>query len=107
MSDKAAGPSLISEREAADLIGKHILVGFTDVDADQRPRRQQQIHGIVVRVSHNEGIVLRRPDGSEYNLPPSMDGFHEAPAGEYRLRSTGEIVCDPDYVVTYTRTQHQ
>ena len=91
----------MSEEEPRDVVGKYILVGLTHVDADQKPRRFEQVHGRVVRANRNEGIVLRRPDGSEYHLPPSMRGFEKGEEGEYRLRSTGEIVDSPDYVVTF------
>jgi len=92
---------LMSEEELRDIVGKYILVGLTHVDADQKPHRYEQVHGRVARANRREGIVLSRPDGSEYQLPPSMEGFQKGEEGEYRLRSTGEIVENPDYVVTY------
>jgi hypothetical protein len=101
-------PNLISESEAAALVGKHVVVGFTFVDADQKPIRLTQIHGHVVRVNHNEGIVLKKADGEEFRLPPTLDGFEKAPEDTVcRLRSTGEVVEDPDYLVSYTVNQYQ
>jgi hypothetical protein len=98
---------VISESEAAELIGKHIVVGLTFVDADQKPIRLTQLHGFVVRVNRKEGIVLRQSDGSEYNLPPSLAGFEKAPEGSScTLHSTGEVVDDPDYLVSYTVNQY-
>jgi len=106
-TDKPNNEGFISEHESAELIGKHIVVGLTHVDADQKPMRFTQLHGFVVRVNRVEGIVLEQPDGSEYKLPPSLEGFQKAPEGmACTLRSTGEIVEDPDYVVTYTVNQH-
>ncbi len=101
-------PNLITESEAAALIGKHVVVGFTFVDADQKPIRLTQLHGHVVRVNLNEGIVLKKSDGEEFKLPPTLDGFQKAPEDTVcRLRSTGEVVEDPDYLVSYTVNQYQ
>ena len=98
---------VISEHESAELIGKHIVVGLTHVDADQKPMRFTQLHGFVVRVNRVEGIVLKQHDGSEYKLPAILGRISESPEGmACTLRSTGEIVEDPDYVVTYTVNQH-
>jgi len=35
------------------------------------------------------------------SLPPDLRSLKPAPAGEYRLRATGEIVRDPDYLATW------
>jgi len=35
-------------------------------------------------------------------LPPEPEAYEPAPPGEYRLRSTGEVVVDPDYLTTWT-----
>ena len=106
MADDQKNPDgLMSDEEAHDIVGKYILVGLTHVDADRNPRRYEQVHGRVVRANRNEGIVLQRPDGSEYPLPPSIQGFEKGEEGEYELRSTGEIVNSPDYVVTFFVSQ--
>jgi len=35
-------------------------------------------------------------------LPPDLRAFQDAPPGEYRLRSTGEVVVDPDFISSWT-----
>ena len=111
MSDDTRPPSepnLVTESEAAALIGKHVVVGFTFVDADQKPVRLTQLHGYVVRVNHKEGIVVKKADGEEFNLPPTLDGFWKAPEDTVcKLRSTGEVIEGPDYLVSYTVNQYQ
>lgn len=86
------------------LVGRHLLVGLTYVRPSGELIEQKQLHGIVERVSQHEGIVMRLSDGSEYRLPPDLRGIREAPAGSYRLRSTGEEVQDPDFLCTWTIT---
>jgi hypothetical protein len=43
--------------------------------------------------------------GETYGLPPDLRSLKPAPAGEYRLRSTHEIVRDPDYLATWVIEQ--
>jgi hypothetical protein len=38
-------------------------------------------------------------------LPPDMRAFRLASEGEYRLRSTGEVIADPDILTTWSITQ--
>jgi hypothetical protein len=35
-------------------------------------------------------------------LPPEPDAFDEAVPGEYRLRSTGEVVVNPAFTTSWT-----
>jgi hypothetical protein len=111
MAEKTPPPEdesdLISESQAAALIGKHVVVGLTFVDADQKPIRLTQLHGYVVKVNRREGIMLKQADGSEYELPPTLEGFQKVPKGSScTLRSTGELVGDVDYLVSYTVNQY-
>jgi len=90
---------------AARLIGKTLLIGVTDLDAGGSPVEQVQIHGIVVEADAHCGITISCQGdnaGRKFNLPPSLEAIVPAKPGEYRLRSTGEIVIDPDYTTTWT-----
>jgi hypothetical protein len=93
------------EVKANQLIGKHVLIGITVVEHDETFVEQRQMHGDVVRADREAIIVRLRGSGEEYNLPPDPSAFHPAPPGEYRLRSTGEVVLDPDFTTTWTLTQ--
>jgi hypothetical protein len=87
------------------LPGKRLPVGISYVDADGSLIEQQQFFGCVEAVHPREGIRLNlaeRRAGEHYNVPPDMRAFRVADPGEYRLRSTGEIVVDPDYTVTFS-----
>jgi hypothetical protein len=37
----------------------------------------------------------------EFTLPPILEAFEPAEPGEYRLRSTGEVVVDPDVLAKF------
>ena len=46
-------------------------------------------------------ILVKLNDGEIFCLPPNLSSTKIAPLGEYRLRSTGQIVVDPDYLTTW------
>jgi hypothetical protein len=57
-------------------------------------------------VDFDEGIVIScDPDGRLFVLPDDPSWIEKAPPGEYRLRSTGQVVTDPDYIAKLTIEQ--
>ena len=92
----------------ADLIGKRVLVGITTLDFHGNLRSQEQVHGRIDIADPKQGLLIELQgvgDGRKYSLPPDLRSFEYAPSGEYRLRSTGEVVTDPDFLVTWTVKQ--
>jgi len=88
---------------AASFIGKHLLIGITYLDWQDNLIEQKQFHGNIDRINEREGIVIKLSDSSEeYSLPPDLNSLRPAEKGEYRLRSTGEIIIDPDFLTTWT-----
>ena len=86
-----------------DYIGKHLLIGFTYLEHDGTLIEQKQFHGVIVRINESEGIVIKLRDSElEFKLPPDLNSLQPAPKGEYRLRATGEVVTDPDFLTTWT-----
>ena len=97
-------PPVWDEEAAARLDGALVLVGITYL----RPAGPEQVQffGTVISVDRS-GITLRlggEREGESYELPPALEAFEPAPPGEYRLRSTGEIVTDPDYTTSWEIT---
>lgn len=95
----ASGP------DADDLVGSTVLIGVTYYNAGGEFTHQTQIYGVVERVEPESGVLIRlqgQRAGEEFWLPPDPEAFQAAPAGEYRLRSTGEVVTDPDFTTTWT-----
>jgi L-ascorbate metabolism protein UlaG (beta-lactamase superfamily) len=83
--------------------GKHILVGLTYKDKNGKVTEQIQFQGHIARINQQEGIIIyRRDTGNEFALPPDLAGLRPAPPGEYRLRSTGEVVKDPQVLTSWT-----
>jgi hypothetical protein len=92
--------------ETADsLLGKHVLVGLTRCSEDGEVLEQTQFHGEIVVVDERDGVAIERAGSDElFWLPPDLRAYHDAPPGEYRLRSTGEVVVDPDVTTSWTIT---
>jgi hypothetical protein len=98
------------DERARSLVGKYALVGLTFLDAEGNLLSQAQRHGRVVEVDEERGISIRFVahgrswDGEVYRLPPDLRPVTDAAPGEYRLRSTGEVIVDPDVTITWTIT---
>jgi hypothetical protein len=96
--EKIDGPPQWDQSEADWLIGKIALVEITRLASDGATIKSQgQYHGRIVRADRSAGIVIE--------LPPMTGAFHPANSGEYRLRSTGEIIKDPDVLATWSITE--
>ena len=88
--------------EALSLIGKHILVGITHRSHSEEITSLEQFHGEIVRASKDGGIIVLLASAEERWLPPDLSRIETAPPGDYRLKSSGETVTNPDYLVTWT-----
>ena len=76
------------------IIGSHVLVGLTYRNHDGTPDHQEQFHGFVTRIEAREVTIQVWGSDREFTLPPDFRGYEPATPGEYRLRSTGEIVVE-------------
>lgn len=89
--------------KAESLVGKRVLVGLTFVNAQDEAVEQTQYHGVIESADEHDGFAVRRADTGEVEwLPPDLRAFETAARGEYRLRSTGEVVVDPDLLTAWT-----
>jgi hypothetical protein len=82
-----------------DYIGRTLLLGVAHTGPDGAFRRQEQLVGTIMVVDFGEGIVVsREPDGRTFVLPGDPCWVEKAPPAEYRLRSTGRVVTNPDFL---------
>jgi hypothetical protein len=88
---------------AQDLIGSTLLVGVTYLRGETL-LRQEQFFGTVAGCSLEEGLTLKLDDGATMDFPPMIEWLQPAPPGEYRMRATGKIVVNPDYLLQLTST---
>jgi len=87
---------------AADLVGCTLLVGLTYVDHDDHLIRRRQLHGTIISVDRDSGIVIRQGTGEDTTIAPILDAIEPARPGIYRLADEDAAVEDPDFTVLLT-----
>ena len=107
--EPGAEPRVWDQEGADDLVGQYILVGVTYLGPDGKTvKSQSQYHGRIVTVDRETGVQIECEGawaGHKMSLPPVLDCYFPAREGEYRLRSTGEVVKDPDLTTQWTSTE--
>lgn len=84
----------------SDLLNKTLLIGLTYYTADEVLIERKQFFGTVIK-SDEEGISVKLENGEIFGLPPDLRSTYPAKQGSYRLRSTGVIVTDPDFMAAW------
>jgi hypothetical protein len=95
------------EELAQTYVGRTIIIGLTYLDNAGNLVEERQLHGTISAV-RGDGVRIAlagRHAGQTWNMPPDLGNLHEAPAGAYRLRETGEVIVDPDPMTTWTISQ--
>ena len=82
------------EAPTNDYIGKHLLVGLTYIDVDGTPVMQEEFHGRIT-YADEDCVRIETATGTTLTFPPHIQ---EAAPGDYPLRTTGEVVSNPDYI---------
>src|ERR1700745_2867573 len=88
--------------DGSQYVGKQLLVGITVTSAEGEFIYQEQFHGLIVAADEGGVVVERADNGARVSLPPELT---KASPGEYRLRSTGEVVVNPDYLAKWALTE--
>lgn len=81
--------------------GKYFLIGLTFIDEDGGLIEQYQTNGTVQELDDDGLIKIIRSDGSIFRMPYDEDTIGEAEKGEYREKATGQIIKDPDFIMTW------
>ena len=85
------------------MVGQSVLVGVTYVDEAGEILERVQFHGVIEQAGSEDGFAIRRADTGRLEwLPPDPAAFQPADPGEYRLRGSGDVVVDPDFLSTWT-----
>ena len=89
---------------ADGFIGKYLLVGITRTTDKGKVLSQQQLHGIII-TANADAIEIELGgvhEGKTWRMPPILDELAPARRGKYELKTTGEVVEDPDFTFTLT-----
>jgi hypothetical protein len=96
------------DERARRFVGTYVIIGLTYEGADGQRLRQEQLHGRISFADPTAGFCVLLEGvrlGMVYWMPPDLRSFQPALAGEYRLRSTGEIVANPDLLANWIVTE--
>lgn len=86
-------------------LNKTVLIGVTHLRSVQGKDdviQQEQQFGTISAWNRNVGIEVTLNSGEILNLPPDASLLQPSDFSEFHLRSTGEIIHNPDYVTIWS-----
>lgn len=86
-----------------ELMGKVLLIGLSYYSHDGGFIEDKQLYGRVTQADES-CITIAQTNGGEFSIPPDLSAIEKAAPGDYTLRSTNEVVRNPDYLVSYNVT---
>lgn len=102
MSEKNFAGCVFDATQAETMIGKTILVSLTCMNDFGDLEAFEQFVGKILRINHEDGLVVFREDvEEEFSLPPDLGHYQEAKSGDYKLSESDTVVSNPDYVVEW------
>lgn len=88
--------------QTESILGKHILIGLTYLDAYGKVDKQVQLHGTITAVA-GETLYFDRADGEgEFSVPFDGGLMTAEPDAIFTLKSTGEMVERVDFIASWT-----
>ena len=97
---------LWDESIAASMKDSLVLIGITYRYPDGTEKQKVQAFGIVQGADKRQGITIECHGqtwaGKSMTLPPDLRGWRTAASGEYRLKTTGEVITDPAYTCAFS-----
>ena len=89
------------------LVGKTLYVEMNCYTCEQTFLAQKQFFGEVLSANETKGVVLYLTglqSGRLFFIPCDVRDYQPAPPGDYHVRSTGETVKNPDFIITWNTT---
>ncbi len=92
------------DQQVADsFVGKKLLIEVTILDHEGNFLELRQSYGKITGASERMGFELEQLAGTEYLISlPDWRKFKPAGSGEYKIRSTGEVLTGVDLVYAFT-----
>jgi hypothetical protein len=93
----------MDESQADQYVGKTVIIGVTYLDHEGNLLGRKQWAGRIVTFSNAQGIKVDLFDSDDpCCLPPDASAIRKAEPGRYRLKSSGKVIDDPDFLATWT-----
>lgn len=86
-----------------ELMGKVLLIGLSYYSQGGKFIEDKQLYGRVTE-SNESCITIAQANGEKSSIPPDLSAIEIAAPGDYTLRSTNEVVRNPDYLARYNVT---
>ena len=104
-----ATPQWDAER-AAWLLGRQVLVGVTHLAPNGKSVvGKEQFLGLIMAATEGVGVqvvcLTGDNEGKTVMLPPVTAAYQNAKPGTYKLKSTGQVIINPEVTVSWTVTQ--
>ncbi|MRM85857.1 hypothetical protein D1Z98_06975 [Riemerella anatipestifer] len=85
-----------------NLKNKTFLIGITFVDENGDIIDEYQTSGKVLELTDNGILKLKRENENFFQIPYDNDSIFAAQKGEYKEKSSGKIIVDPDFITQWT-----
>ena len=86
-----------------EYMARTVILGINYVGRDGKLQAQEQLVGTIMFVDFDEGVVVScEPDGRTITLANDLAWIEKSAKAQYRLRSTGAVVVNPDYITEVT-----
>jgi len=96
---------VFSERDAAALVGKSILVGLIYVTAEGATDHRAQHFGVITAVRPEAEVTITlEPSGDVLVLSADPLAYQPAPPGDYQLYDSDRVIADPDFLTRWRVT---
>jgi hypothetical protein len=110
MSNRPAEWPPFDLARARAILGKTVLMALRYVNEEGSLIERKQLYGVIIKADEREGVDVRLSGsraGEVFKLPPDTRSFEDARAGKYTLKSTGEVVENPDLILTASIREHE
>lgn len=81
--------------------GKLILIGINFIEKNDELVESYQTHGRVKELTNDSLFIIDRKDNVSIQMPYDLESIVEAEKGDYSERTSGEIIKDPDFIMTW------
>lgn len=81
--------------------GKIVLIGLSFINKEGELIEQYQTHGFIEELTELGILRIIQSDNTVFQIPYDHESFNKAEPGDYTARTTGIIIKDPDFIISW------
>ena len=91
------------DAKAQTFLGKIMLVNIRHFDEHGDDLKSEMFHGEIIEIREDAVVLMLRGEktGETYTLPQILDDLDEPEFPVYKNEETGEIIENPDFIVSF------